>query len=280
MTPDPENGGRLANPTSLNLYNYTLGDPINSNDPSGLAPTPTCGQTPMVDIYYGAGNLGTLSSLVNGTSGLGILAEAVFAESSPNPANTTEKLAVADVILNRFMIVNGYDNLIVSGALWGAAGPGFQGFGWANGSIAGIVGYPGQFATFQATNATQTSATMSGTATTGPFGNLNAALNSSASSSSCQDLESSFWSAYVADTQMQLSDFQLFGDPNFVPTSFNSFSTPTKSLYFEENTPVSFGTANEFYGISPDMVRYNDGIENPVYSPVPRPRPLRPRPPR
>jgi RHS repeat-associated protein len=277
-TPDPENGGRLANPISLNLYNYALGDPINLNDPTGLAASPSCGQTSMIDIYYGAGNLGTLSSLINGTTNLGILAEAIFAESSSNGANTDEKFAIADVILNRFMIVNGYDNVIVNGAVWGAAGPGREGFGWANGSIAGIVGYPNQFGPFQTTTATQTSAALvNGT-------NLTTALNSGAGTPTCTNLENDFWSGYIAYTQMQLSNFQLFGDATFVPTSFNSFKNPGPSLIFEENTPVNFGTANQFYGISPDMVQYNDGFQDPAYSPPPRPTPRPPgvprRPPR
>ena len=51
MTPDPKYGGEVANPISMNLYNYTLGDPINSNDASGLDPTPTCGSLPEIDEY-------------------------------------------------------------------------------------------------------------------------------------------------------------------------------------------------------------------------------------
>jgi RHS repeat-associated protein len=35
-TPDPENGGQIANPITMNLYNYTHGDPVNLNDPTGL----------------------------------------------------------------------------------------------------------------------------------------------------------------------------------------------------------------------------------------------------
>ena len=37
-TPDPDNGGDIGNPISMNLYHYSLGDPINFNDPEGTDP--------------------------------------------------------------------------------------------------------------------------------------------------------------------------------------------------------------------------------------------------
>ena len=36
-------------------FTYKLGDPVNLNDATGLAPTPTCGQVSMIDLNYGGG---------------------------------------------------------------------------------------------------------------------------------------------------------------------------------------------------------------------------------
>jgi hypothetical protein len=38
LNPDPDNGGDTGNPVSMNLYHYSLGDPINFNDPLGTDP--------------------------------------------------------------------------------------------------------------------------------------------------------------------------------------------------------------------------------------------------
>jgi RHS repeat-associated protein len=74
-SPDPSmNNVDYTNPASWNAYAYTMGDPINGNDPSGLQ---TCGQTPIVG---GAFNGQTVSQVFTGTSGNDLLAQEIWHE--------------------------------------------------------------------------------------------------------------------------------------------------------------------------------------------------------
>jgi len=67
LTPDPYRSGRLANPGTWNRYVYTLGDPVNNNDPSGLCVIDgqqyPDGQPPCPDVTSQTVSGGTLDPL-------------------------------------------------------------------------------------------------------------------------------------------------------------------------------------------------------------------------
>jgi RHS repeat-associated protein len=98
-TPDPGNSGYTDNPLSLNLYNYTGGDPINFNDPSGLI---TCGNLP-VD------GGGTVSSYLNAQSDTGTLTRFVWAEGGTLAANDSSQ---SELILAQETIAQAVENRI------------------------------------------------------------------------------------------------------------------------------------------------------------------------
>ncbi|MFN0169814.1 MAG: RHS repeat-associated core domain-containing protein [Bryobacteraceae bacterium] len=282
LTPDPSDSGALDGPQSLNLYAYVLGDPINYNDPEGLAP---CRD---FTVYAPTGaNLGTVGSLLNLSTDFGILAAAVQLESSPNAGNRAEKSLVASVIINRYQVVNGVLNIVVDGDPWGAAAPldvqrGERvvptAFGYANSGFAGIVGYPCQFATFARTTQGQRTAQL----TPGSQRRLNDALNSDQSSAECENLTSSIAAAYFAYQDFLTPGFSGFGtiDGAYLITSFNSFKDPGPSLSFEVAIPgLESGSANRFYGVPVGSIRFNGASPKVVYAPIVR-APRRPRPPR
>jgi len=216
----------------------------------------------------------------------GILSAAVLLESSPFPQNTDEKSLVASVIINRFAIVNGFLNLEVNGSLWGAASPDPNtipddswapaAFGWANGSLAGIVGYPGQFATFQASGPGQTTAVIAASA----IGNFNDAMASDSGSAQCRNVESSISAAYFGLQEVSSGARGLTAN-GYLPTSFNSFSRPNRSLGFESAVPVDLpNTRNRFYGIPISQVRVNGSpnvVTADIYKKKPRGRDKGPR---
>ena len=138
-----------SDPGSWNAYSYSEGDPVNFYDPTGAA---TCADSQIFDTLFGGGYLGTLGSLVNGTTDIRNPRRGRFRRERSSPTSQ-DKPVIADVILNRYMIVNGYANIIYNGKAWGAAGPGYQGFGWANSGLAGIVGYQVQFCNFPSDDA-------------------------------------------------------------------------------------------------------------------------------
>ncbi len=104
-TRDPEYGGELANPISMNLYNYTLGDSMNSNDPTGLASTPTCGSA---GFSFNGVYQGTISSILSSGSNQAILAQTAYTESGhgANVDVTDEEYAIEGVIMNRWEFAN------------------------------------------------------------------------------------------------------------------------------------------------------------------------------
>ena len=120
-SPDPSmDNVDFGNPASWNAYAYTMGDPINGNDPSGLV---TCGN---LNVTVG----GTVSSFFNTSSNAGLLTEFDWAEGGTLSANGSQgamaaaQLVIAQAMENRLAIANG--QVAVQGAdgniYWGNGG--------------------------------------------------------------------------------------------------------------------------------------------------------------
>jgi RHS repeat-associated protein len=96
-----------SNSQSWNAYTYTLGDPTNGTDPTGLV---TCGNLPVVGG-------GTVGSYFNTTSDAGLLTEFVWEEAGTLAANgTTDALQLSQFLIgqaieNRLAIANGLVNV-------------------------------------------------------------------------------------------------------------------------------------------------------------------------
>ncbi len=247
------------NPLSWNAYAYTNGDPVNSNDPTGLASTPTCGSS---GFSFNGVYQGTIAQIMAGTSNQAILAGAMYTESGHGAKVdvTDEEYAIGAVIMNRWEFVN--KNWYLSSS---AGGPSLNVSGWGTpgDSITSIIENPSQFAIY----------------TNGPNGpvmsasaqnNLNSAISSSATSSGCEDL------AWALTLSYGMWGDRNNGDPLYlynglILTGFNSFNPPHSSAPYEQSAG-SFGDANTFYGVPDSYVS-----ETPIV-PIRRPRP--PRPPR
>ena len=98
----------LTNPISWNSYAYSNGDPVNANDPEGLA---TCGDLQIVGgVFKGR----TVSQVMTGTGGNDLLAQSMWLESGTiytsdlaNPAAYGQDLAaVGSAILNQWDVDN------------------------------------------------------------------------------------------------------------------------------------------------------------------------------
>ena len=255
MTPDPSGDNWDSwDPLSWNMYSYTEGDPINYYDPFGLL---ACGDLTFTE--KGNPQSGkTLSSILNGTSDLGLLADTIFTESgeSTSASGAQEMGAIAATVMNRWQVLNGYWWLKNTKGVpirfspdWGPAGA----------SISQILWAPNQFAVWQSPGQLAPSAQA----------NLNAAENSADGSSQCTALAQAFFTAdYYLD---QESQHQLYTDSNgLVYTSFNSNSNShAPSMY--ETKIGSYGSANVFYGIPFSQAEY-------VPSAYGTPIPLGPRP--
>ena len=270
-TPDPEYGGEIANPISMNLYNYTLGDPINSNDPTGLATTPTCGNA---GFSFNGVYQGTISQIMAGTSNQAILAQTMYTESGHGAGVdvTDEEYAIGAVLMNRWEFVNKNWYLFSAPVAAGSQPVSTAGWGTAGDSISSIAENPNQFAVYQ------TNANGSVSLTSSAQKNLNSAIGSSATSSGCEDL------AWALTLSYGMWGERNDGNPLYlyngdVLTGFNSFNPPHGSEPYVQ--PVaSFGDGNEFYGVPDSYVSAT--IPPPVRRPgrPGRPIPAPPRPPR
>jgi RHS repeat-associated protein len=259
-SPDPSmDNVDYKNPLSWNAYSYVNGDPINFNDPTGLATTPTCGSS---GFYFNGKYEGTIAQIMAGTSNEAILAGAMYTESGHGAKVdvTDEEYAIGAVIMNRWEFVN--KNWYLSSS---AGGPSLNVSGWGTpgDSIKSIIENPSQFAIY----------------TNGPNGpvmsasaqnNLNSAIGSSATSSGCEDL------AWALTLSYGMWGERNDGNPLYlynglILTGFNSFNPAHASAPYEQSAG-SFGDANTFYGVPDSYVS-----ETPIV-PIRRPRP--PRPPR
>jgi RHS repeat-associated protein len=106
-SPDPSmDNVNYSNPASWNAYTYTMGSPVNSNDPSGLV---TCGS------LISESNGESLNQIMTTDNDLGYLAQDIWAEAGPvrtsdasNPTNFDEEQGyIATVMENRYAIANG-----------------------------------------------------------------------------------------------------------------------------------------------------------------------------
>ena len=270
-TPDPEYGGEIANPVSMNLYNYTIGDPVNLNDPSGLAPT--CGGS---EYFFNGKDQGTIANAISQNSSVGLLATAMYTESGhgSNSNVTYEEWAIGAVILNRWELVN-------KDWYWfnGPAAPGSKpisvsGWGTPGDSLESIIKNPSQFAIY----ARQPDGTIALSASAQR--NLDSALNSASGSSLCGDLA---WALTVSNGMWgERNDrHPLYLLDDFVLTGFNSFSPAHASSSYESRV-ASFGDANVFYGAPETTFGTSVPPSSPSRSRAPGkiPIPSPPRPPK
>lgn len=256
----------------MNLYNYTLGDPLNSNDPKGLDSTPTCGgSTYLFDGVY----QGTLSFIMGGISNQAIMAQTRYAESGhgPNVDSMDEETAIGEVIMNRWDFVNGDWHLFNSPVAAGSKPLSTAGWGTPGDSIYSIAENPSQFAVYQA----NANGTVSLTASAQK--NITNALNSSATSSACSDLA---WALTVSfGLWDNRSSGDLYVDNGLVLTSFNSFNPPHASDGYSQSAG-GFGDGDTFYGLPESSV--SDTLPPPTLrrgpGRGPGPIPAPPRPPR
>ncbi len=281
IAPDLGNAGDLNNPQSLNLYSYVLGDPINLGDPSGLAPT--CGN---LGYSFNGTYMGTVSSVLGAGDDVALLAEAEYTEAAHGSgSNPQEMVAIGDVIMNRWQIVNGYYTMDSGPTSSAGSSPVtvIPGWGYPDGGLASIVMNTGQFGIFH----TQTDGTVALTASA--QGNLNAAINADITSTLgaklCSDLLTAITSA--EDLWSRRNAHQLYVSGNLVVTAFNSFNPPRPSDANELRVG-SFGTSgNVFYGIPFANFSWNLGFAIPTFPRLPGrppvfhpPQPTLPRPPR
>jgi RHS repeat-associated protein len=114
LTPDPTLGNvAFSDPQSWNSYAYANGDPVNSNDPSGLQ-AQTCGEISIVDgVFKGQ----TVSQVMTGTSGNDLLAQiiwheggTIYASDLTSPASIQayhkDLAAIGTAVLNQWDVDN------------------------------------------------------------------------------------------------------------------------------------------------------------------------------
>jgi len=255
FSPDPSGASAAdpGNPNSWNMYAYAGGDPINFNDPDGLA-TSNCGDSL---FSYNGNVIGTVSQALNMTANVTILAETEFTEAGHGSStnSTAEEDMIGEVIMNRWALVNGYWYLYPTAgrppldvSAWGSPGGGID-----------SVTQNGQFAVWNGSSLT-----------TSAQNNLNGALSSAFDSKLCDDLA---WAIGSAISFISAPTVNLYYDKatGLAPLAFNSANLTIPSYMGKIG---SFGDANTFYGAP-----VGDFSANLI--PLPRPRPVRPpKPPR
>jgi hypothetical protein len=253
------------NPTSWNQYAYVNGDPVNFNDPDGL----DCGDLPLT---YNGRSIGTVSSVVNAGDDVALLAEAAFTEAyHGNGSNPSEMFVVADTIMNRWQIVNGYYTEL-SGPKSSPRSrptPVIPAWGYPDGGLASIVMNVGQFGIFKAQADGTIALSPSAQAT------LNGGLGAEPGTSLCDDLIGAIGIAELRWSGR--NDHALYEVNGLVVTGFNSFNPPRPSDLNEQRIGSYGASSNVFYGIPDSYFDWNLGQSIPLFPrpPRPRPRPIR-----
>ena len=243
-SPDPTtNNVAYNNPGSWNAYAYTIGDPINGNDPTGLM---TCGDIPGANSGGLTGR--TFQDILDTSTDYGLLAVTIFVESAGTATSNgaLEMAAIGAVIMNRYNIVNGFTQLMRSDGTVQAAP---AAWGRADGTLASIIINPTQFEVWQGAGGTLTDSAQS---------RLDNALDSDSESATCQGLEQAYFTALDDLTSKGRNVLLTDEKTGLAFTGFNSFRFTQK--YSWEQYIGQFGSANKFYGV-------------PVPIPVPKPRP-------
>ncbi len=261
MSPDPAGAGAadVRNPTTWSMYTYANTDPLNYYDPDGL--DTTCADT---SFAYAGTPLGiTQDALDDEGQSVTDLAETMYTESGQGPSSnsTQEEAEIGAVIMNRWLLVNGYWYLYP----YAGSGPLSVSPYWGTpGGIANIVQAPSQFVVWSG-----------GSLTSSAQSNLNAVLNSSPDSKTCQDLQVAIGAAieYASLPVTQVyTDIAL--NTGLVLLAFNSnpAKNPVPSWMQEVG---SFGDKNVFFGAP-----FSDFSQ--TLRPLPKPprRPHRPHSPR
>jgi RHS repeat-associated protein len=254
VTPDPSvDNVDPSGPLSWNAYSYAEGDPINFNDPEGLA---KCSD--WYDTFTGK----TFGSEITAKNDAALLGRVDWAESDGGQYNGfqtqnyfDEKAAVAVSIVNRMDILN--YKILVSNGNGGYINPGTLGWGPVNATLTQVLSAPGQYASVRGGDlmaAFQTS--------------MNKVLAEDATSHDCVSLVNSYQAGVYALEHILADPFGSEG----VTTSFHH-GTTTGSIepYFG-----TFKSPNNFFGIPNSNAVYNPSGQPPPAPPRRRPVPLPP----
>jgi len=236
----------LEVPLSWNRYSFVEGDPSNLTDPEGLA----CRDR---TVSRDGRPIGTIGGIVGQDNDWAILSQALYLETRivDSDQGRAEKAAVAAVIMNRWQFANGFYTLWTSAARGGSVVPATD-WGAPSSSIRPIVFNPSQFGIVE----------LKPDGTVGlkqrEQERLDSALNSSDNSVECRSLMDSIATAdlYLRET---MEGVLWISDNGLIFTGFNSFRPPRNAPY--EKSIGSFGSANTFFGVQVDQVRWNYGLQ-------------------
>jgi len=234
----------LAVSASWNQYAYVSGDPINLNDPEGLA----CSDVQLRG-WAGIADRTPVGNLISSRTDISALSQTIFTESEAGVADddsAKDRAAIAISIMNRWTLVNGNWDVIAQTRFGG--GPiRLSDWGTADGSVASIVFAKNQYEPWDSAWRLNASAQA----------RLNSALRSREDSDECAALLQSIGTAagYWADRSTSSLYFSERNGRRLYLTSFSAAARgnqPTKAYY--EEWIGSFGSANVFSGLHDSQV--------------------------
>jgi RHS repeat-associated protein len=252
--PDPLGLGavNLGEPGSWNRFAYVQGDPVNYTDPEGLLSTPTCGNGLITDAN---GQQRTINSFFTSGSDESLLALLVYGESNAKIAGTdasfNEKMLIGATAVNRYLVVNGYLQLIDEGS--GKTLPAPAWWGVADGTLDSIIGAGGgsQYASFRVND---------GHLVFNQQSRLTRDLNGGVGEQGCENLLESLLVAHALAQDLHSHAAILWRDAatdeGWLITSFNSRKRPSKSNLEHSLPNIDLPTPNHFYGIPQQLVKW------------------------